>query len=188
MSAVVEHQPKIRPVNVSEYLKMAEVGILEEDEAVELIDGRIVEMSPTGFFHSSVVGQLSYLFNKTLNNEALVWVQSSVFLDNSTMPEPDITLVKFREDFYRQDYVKADDILLVIEVSDTTLDYDRNTKTALYANFKIPEMWLVDVKNKTLTRYLDPVAGQYQKIDIIESQTLSLTTLKQVSIDLSNLF
>jgi len=189
MVATVEFEPKIRPLNVSEYLKMAEVGILEEDEEIELIQGEIIKMSPTGFFHSSIVDYLNYAFQQAVIGQAIVRVQSSIWLNDKTMPEPDLAIVKYRSDFYRKNYVKADDILLVIEVSDTTLHYDKNTKTALYASFNIPEMWVIDVKKQSLIRYANPIDGIYKNVVVIEKlTTLPLIALKNIEIDLSHLF
>ena len=187
MVVATEHKPEVRLFNIDEYFKMAEIGILKENEAVELIDGEILKMSPIGFFHSSIIGQLTYLFNRVLGDNALVWVQNSIFLDENTMPEPDLAIVKYRADFYRQRYVKANDILLIIEVSDSTLKYDMEKKSALYARFYIPEMWVVDVKKQRLICYSEPVNGVYENI-IIKNKLKTLTVLKNIEIDLSHLF
>jgi Uma2 family endonuclease len=189
MSAMVNALPEVRPINIDEYFKMVTVGILKQDEAVELIAGRLITMSPTGFFHSSVIGQLTYLFNQLLGDKALVWVQNSILLDNNTMPEPDLAIIKYRADFYRKRHVKADDVLLVIEVADSTLQYDKTIKTALYARFNIPEMWIVDVKKQRLICYSQPINDGYKNVKVKSKlKTVKLTTLGNVKIDLSHLF
>ena len=179
--------PHPRAINIDEYIKMAEVGILKENEALELINGEILEMSPIGFFHSSVIGQLTHLLNKGLGNNALIWVQNSIFLDKNTLPEPDIAIVKYRKDFYRKGYVTAKEVLLIIEVSDSTLKYDKNIKSPLYARFNIPEMWIVDVKNQCLICYSQPIKGTYQTV-VIKRNLKKVSVLDEVNLDLSNLF
>ncbi len=187
MIVATKSEPRVRLFNIDEYFKMAKIGILKENEAVELINGKILKMSPTGFFHSSIIAQLTYLFNRKLEDNALIWVQNSIFLDVNTLPEPDLAIVKYRADFYRKRYVKADDIFLIIEVADSSLNYDMKTKSVLYAHFDIPEMWVIDVKKQRLICYSKLINGIYQSV-VIKNKLTTVTLLQKFKIDLSDLF
>ena len=147
-----------------EYLRMADSGIIRPDERVELIDGEIVPMSPAGKRHSSVVLWLSTTFPERVRGRAMVRVQNTFRLDAHETPEPDILLLKPREDFYLGREAGPHDALLVIEVSDTTLSYDRGVKRALYARFDIPELWIVDVQRRRVIVHREPRAEEYTDV------------------------
>ncbi|MHB8644231.1 MAG: Uma2 family endonuclease [Thermomicrobiales bacterium] len=147
---------------VDEYEQMVEVGILTEDDRVELIQGEIIAMCPIGPRHVDSVGILSRLLTFALPNDVLVLVQSPIRLPDTTEPEPDIALVHFAR--YRRALPGPSDILALIEVSDTTRDYDRNTKLPLYAAAGIPEAWLVDIAADRIERHTEPAADGYQLI------------------------
>lgn len=148
MSAVMTENwlPRHR-ITVDEYLKMAEVGILHEDSRVELIEGEIIDMAPIGLSHMSVVNRLNRLFVQATGESAIVQIQGSIRLSNFTAPQPDLVVLKPRDDFYASTWASADDILLVIEVSDSTLRYDRNIKVPLYARYGIQDVWIMDLVN-----------------------------------------
>jgi Uma2 family endonuclease len=147
---------------VEEYEQMGEVGILTEDDRVELIEGEIVAMSPIGPRHVDSVGILSRLLTFAVPSDVLVLVQSPVRLPNATEPEPDIALVRFAR--YRRALPGTGDIFALIEVSDTTRDYDHNTKLPLYAAAGIPEAWLVDIAANRIERHTEPTADGYQLV------------------------
>ncbi len=140
-------QTKPRPVvalephrfTVDQYHAMAKAGILKKEDRVELIDGVIVAMAPTGNRHLATVDRISKMFHLAVGVRAIVRTQGSVTLDTRTMPEPDLVLLKWRDDFYESRPAGPEDILLIIEVSDSSLEYDRGEKLALYARFGIPE-------------------------------------------------
>ncbi len=189
MSSNAAFEPEIRKLTVLDYLKMAEVGILNEDDYVELIEGRLIKVSEESDAHAGVVTQLTRLLNKIAGENALVWAQNPVVLDNHSMPEPDIALVKYRSDFYKSRHVEPDDVLLIIEVADDSVSYDREIKTPLYARHAIPETWVIDFNAQSLIRHRQPVAGIYRQIDTLEKpHSLPITALQGVEIDPSCLF
>ena len=147
---------------VDEYEQMVEVGILTENDRVELINGEVITMSPIGPRHVDSVAILSRLLTFAVSSDVLVLVQSPIRLPDTTEPEPDIALVRFAR--YRHALPGPSDILVLIEVSDTTRDYDRNTKLPLYAAAGIPEAWIVDIAADRIERHTEPAADGYQLI------------------------
>ncbi|OLE55766.1 MAG: hypothetical protein AUG51_02220 [Acidobacteria bacterium 13_1_20CM_3_53_8] len=163
--------------NVTEFYRMATAGVFSEDDRVELIEGEIIEMSPIGSRHASCVGRLTELFGRVAGVESIVWVQNPVHLDEYSEPLPDIALLKRRDDFYAGSYPAPADVLLLIEVSDTSVEYDREIKVPLYAGAKIPEVWLVNLPADVIEIYRQPVNGRYMEIQQAkrgESVTLSM--------------
>ena len=146
---------------VDEYHRMVDVGILEPKERLELIDGEIVEMTPIGHRHFVRVLRVSTLFIKAFGDGAAVSVQSSIRLNDWTEPEPDLVVFKPRPDFYAGKKPTPQDVLFVMEVADTSLQYDRNVKVPLFAAAGIPEVWIEDAKNDVLYVYRDPLGGNY---------------------------
>jgi len=144
-----------------DYHQMARAGILKPDVRVELIDGEIVEMNPIGRRHRGTVDRLAHLFFPHVGAQAIVRIRSSIALGDNGEPEPDLTLLRPRADFYTESDEQPKDILLVIEVAETSERYDRRTKGPLYARFGIPELWIVDVTRRRITRYLDPTPDGY---------------------------
>ncbi len=137
-------------ITVDDYHRMAEAGILNEDSRVELIEGVLIDMAPIGISHHSAVDRLNRLLVQSTGENAIIRVQGSFRLSNFTEPQPDLIVLKPREDFYSSRVATGDDTLLVIEVSDTTLKYDRHVKMPLYARYGIPEAWIVDLENGLL--------------------------------------
>src|SRR6185369_598613 len=153
---------------VDEYDRMTDAGILSEDDRVELIEGELIKMSPIGKVHASSVDRLSEIFHRRAVQYAIVRSQNPIRLDNYSEPQPDIILLKRRDDFYRGEVPTPEDVLLIIEVSDSSVEYDRNVKVPLYARAGIPEVWLQDLSRDRIESYSDPVKGVYQKSRIIE--------------------
>lgn len=147
---------------VEDYYRMAETGILSEDVRVELIDGEVVKMSPIGRLHSGCVNRLNALLSSQAGQSAIVSVQNPVRLDVYSEPQPDIALLKPRSDFYAQNHPTPSDVLLVVEVADTSVDFDRKVKVPLYAQAGIPETWLVDLSSDAIETYSNSVNGVYQ--------------------------
>jgi Uma2 family endonuclease len=147
---------------VEEYRRMGEAGILTEDDRVELIAGEIVKMSPIGERHASCVGWLTRTLTLMLQHVALVWVQNPLHLDDYSEPEPDVLVLKLRDDFYRNGKPRPEDVLLVIEVSDSTLAYDRQVKVPLYARAGVPEVWIVNLLDERVETFADPSEGAYR--------------------------
>ncbi len=152
-----------RLFTVDEYHRMAESGILDEDDRVELIEGEIIKMSPTGSRHAACVGRLNRLLNRQLGDRAIVRVQDPILLSDLTEPEPDLALLRPREDFYSSGHPRPEDVLLVIEVAETSLNIDRNAKMPLYALSGIPEAWVVDLLGEKIVTYSRPGSGTYRE-------------------------
>ena len=152
---------KPRLFSVDEYYAMAEAGIITHDERVELINGEIIEMSPIGSRHAGSVNSLDHLMSDQLGQRALVTVQNPLRLGSHAEPEPDVMILSWRDDFYASAHPGPEDVLLLIEVSDTTIDSDRNEKLTLYANAGIPEVWIANIPERVVEVYTDPVNGVY---------------------------
>lgn len=150
--------------SVDEYHRMSEAGILSEDARVELIDGEIIKMSPIGSRHVGCVNRLNTLLNRRVGQAAIVSVQNPIHIAEYSEPEPDIALLKPRADFYSQSLATADDVLLIIEVADTSVEYDRDVKLPLYARAGIPETWLANLQQDRVEAYSQPINGVYQKV------------------------
>lgn len=157
---------------------MAEAGILNGDERVELIEGEIVEMSPIGSRHGSCVDFVTRLCVTRLGESAIVRVQGSIRLDGRNEPEPDIALLKPREDFYSEELPGPNDVMVVMEVADTTLPYDREVKLPLYARAGIPEAWLIDLGGSIVERHTEPAHGTYRaRILAVRGEELQSTAI-----------
>ena len=157
----IQTEPTRRRISVDEYYAMAEAGILGMDERVELIDGEIITMAPIGDEHRASVDTGNHFLSRFVGDKAIVSVQSHVRLDNHHHPEPDLMLLEWREDFYRYTPPGPEEVLLLIEVSDSSLSYDRNVKLPLYAQFEIPEVWIANISDRVVETYTDPVDGRY---------------------------
>ncbi len=151
---------------VDEYHRMAEVGLLREDDRLELIDGEIVVMSPIGRRHASRVDRVSNLFARRLGEAVIVRTQNPIVLHDKAEPEPDIALLRPRPDFYDARTPTASDVLLVIEVADSSLDYDRRVKSALYARNGIVEYWLANLVEHHVIVFRDPTPDGYRDVQI----------------------
>lgn len=189
MGTLMESWPRRHRITADEYHRMAEVGLLAPDARVELIEGEIIEMTPIGREHMSVVDQLTELFVRAVGESAIVRVQGSVRLGSMSEPEPDLVLLRRRADFYRNQFASAPDVLLIVEVSDTTLRYDRDIKVPLYARHGVPEAWIVDLPNERLLVYGEPNDGTYQRQNVVERPALvSVAALPGLEVDLSAIF
>jgi len=152
-----------RRFTVHDYHRMGEAGILHEDDRVELIEGEIVEMAAIGTRHFACVNGLTRLLIMNVGDEAIVSVQNPVRLNEHTEPQPDLTVIRPRD--YRLSLPVPEDVLLLIEVSDTTLAYDRGVKLPLYARAGIREVWIVNLPGETIERYTSPSADGYLRTD-----------------------
>jgi Uma2 family endonuclease len=178
-----------RKFTVDQYHKMADVGILTEDDRVELIKGEIIEMSPIGLKHAATVKRLNRSFQQKLGNKAIISVQDPIQLNDNSEPQPDIALLKLRADFYETQAPTPEDILLIVEVADTTFNYDRDIKIPLYAENGILEVWLIDTNHQFITIYRQPNKEGYQIIQTSKKiQNLSLLTFPDVTISTSEIF
>lgn len=147
---------------VEEFERMAKVGIFHEDDHVELIEGEIIQMAPVGKRHASCISRLNIVLVPQVGERANLWHQSSIRIGPRSLPEPDIALLRYREDAYWALRPQAEDILLAIEVADSSLRYDRITKARLYAEHGIPELWVWDVTHRQVYVFRDPEGGVYR--------------------------
>ncbi len=153
-----------RRFTADEYQQMGRAGILREDDRVELIDGEVLAMSPIGPPHIGSVNRLNHLFARLVGDAAIVQVQLPVRLDAYSEPQPDLALLRPRADFYGTAAAGPDDVLLAIEVAQSSLAYDRKVKAALYARRGIAEYWIVDLNGGEVIRHADPVDGRYRRV------------------------
>ena len=147
---------------VDEYYRMADAGILTEDDRVELIDGEIIEMSPIGNRHQACVNRANTFFTEAFGRTAIVSNQSPLRLSNYTEPLPDVIVLKPVPDFYASRERRPEDVLFIVEVSDTTLRYDKNVKLPRYATAGVVEVWIEDLKNDLLLVYRDPAEKAFK--------------------------
>lgn len=171
------------PFTVDTYQRLAELGVLGEDERVELIAGQVVAMTPIGDRHASCVRRVHDLFARRALELAIIDVQNPVVLGPHDAPQPDLAVLKRRADGYPR-HPRARDILLVIEVADTTLAYDRDVKIPLYARAAIPEVWLVNLPADRIDVYRQPVAGRYASVrGVSRGERLSPLRLPDITIE-----
>lgn len=149
---------------IEEYERMIATGVLAEDDRLELIRGEIVEMTPIGLEHIVCVLRLDHLFGGLVAKSAHTSVQNPIRLPNGSRPQPDVTILKWRDDFYAGKHPDAEDVLLLIEVADSTLETDRGVKVPLYAEAGIPETWIINLPERVVEVYSGPSAGAYGKI------------------------
>ncbi|HEY7521374.1 MAG TPA: Uma2 family endonuclease [Methylomirabilota bacterium] len=154
-----------RRFTVDEYHRMGEAGILNEDDRVELIRGEIVQMSPIGGDHASCVARLTHILLGRLHGRVVLWPQNPLVILPDSEPQPDIILLAWRGDFYRDPLPGPADVALLIEVADTSLRYDRRVKGALYAEAGVREYWIVDLGGDAIEVYRDPAATGYARTE-----------------------
>ena len=157
--------PTRRRFTVAEYYAMADAGILSENDRVELLDGDIIVMPPIGNWHAFGVNSIVAVFPSTLlASRAILSVRNPVRLDIGSEPQPDAMLLRWQDDFYSLEHPSPADVLLLIEVSDTTVDYDRNEKLPLYARAGIPEAWIVNRPARRIEAHADPSGNEYATV------------------------
>jgi Uma2 family endonuclease len=155
---------------------MGEYNIFPPTARMELIEGEIIEMPPIGPTHAGCVFNLIELFATQKGNTAFINIQNPIQLSNFSEPEPDVILLRPDSQLYKTGHPTAGDILLLIEVSDSTINYDRNTKIPLYARDGIIECWIVDISAKTVEVYLNPTKNGYTDKRIFQSEQILIPT------------
>jgi len=175
-------------LSVDQFQEMGRVGILGQDSRVELIDGELIDMAPIGSRHASVVSLLSMALARGCG-DLIVWSQNPIVLPPYSEPQPDVVLLATSVDSYRGALPAPGDVLLVIEVAESTLRYDRSVKLPLYARHGIPEVWIVDLADSRLEVFQDPDEGVYRSRRELESgDAVSPTALPTVLIELAAVF
>lgn len=158
---------------VADYHRLAASGILDEDARVELLNGQIVWMSPVGDLHAACVDLLNQLFYKVLGDSVIVRVQSPIMMGDLSEPEPDLAILKPKKNFYADSHPRPEDVLILIEVADTTLKKDRRVKKPIYAAAGIREYWILNLPDRQLEQHLRPSGEDYQLTHIYKTgQTL----------------
>jgi Uma2 family endonuclease len=177
-----------RRFTIDEYHRMQDAGILREDDRVELVAGEIVAMSPVGSRHAACVRRLVHMLEQQLGARAMVDSQNPIHIEPDAEPQPDVAVLRPRPDFYERDHPAVADILLVIEVADTSLAYDRQVKLPLYAGAGIPEAWLIDLARESVERHSLPGGQGYGQVARAgREQALPSTVLPDVVLQVDSL-
>lgn len=155
--------PTLYRFSVSDYHRMGEAGVLGPDLNVELLNGHIYEMSPIGSRHAACVDRLTRLFMHAVDDRAIVRVQNPIVLPPDSEPEPDVALLKPRDDDYASRHPRPDEVLLVVEVADSSLPFDQDVKVPLYAQAGIPEVWVVALDEDRVHAYQMPTSDSYRE-------------------------
>jgi len=176
-----------RLFTVSEYHGLAEAGVLAPDERSELIEGEVFRMSPVGSRHAAHVRRLTRLLVQAFEGVKVMFaVQDPIRLSELSEPQPDLAVLKWREDDYADAHPTPSDVLLVVEVSDSTLRFDRQVKLPLYARHRIPELWIVDLQNQVIDRFTEPTGGVFAKHEELRHGD-ALTALNQAVLDVASI-
>jgi Uma2 family endonuclease len=173
---------------VGQYHQMLESGILTDRDRVELINGEIIEMSPVGRRHAACVDRLTELFVLRLASRVIVRSQNPIQLSDDSEPQPDLALLRRRNDFYEIGHPQPEDTFLVIEVADTTVNFDREVKIPTYAKEGITEAWLIDINARLVEVFQQPTAGGYQYVQQFQhGQTLTILAFPDVQFEVAQL-
>ncbi len=184
-----ELEPQMYLWTIADYHQMIEAGILGDGDRVELLEGKIVCMSPQRPFHASSVQRSSRLFFKLLGDLAEIRVQLPVTLGNKSEPEPDIAVVKFDANEYSLRHPESADIYLLIEVADSTITKDRNQKSRIYAKNQVLEYWILDLQRRQVYIFRQPEGQSYREQFVLSSSdTVSLQEFPDIAIALDALF
>jgi Uma2 family endonuclease len=175
-------QPVRLRFTVDEYYRMIELGMLKDYEKAEIIEGELIKKMTIGDRHAAIVNSLTRFFVKNVSDDVLVSVQNPVRLSDYNEPEPDITLADLRK-YDGKRHPRPTEIILIVEVSDSTLKYDRDVKLALYAEAEIPEVWIVNLPNDIIEVHQKPSVGIYQLAKIFKrGETIASEVLPELSI------
>jgi Uma2 family endonuclease len=186
MSAQTESWPRPHRLTVHDYYRMAEVGLLHPDDRTELIDGEIIDMPPIGDRHADIVRVLTKRLIRAVGDAAEVSAQLPVRLSLRSEPQPDFAIMRAKQGRYRKHPLPSD-VVLLIEVSDSTLRYDLGKRASLYAAHRIPEYWVFDLQHDRVWRHRAPKGREYTQRDEVTEGTLPLPTLG-AELSLADLF
>lgn len=177
-----------RRFTVEEYHRLAEVGVLHEDDRVELLNGVIVNMMPIGPFHGGSVNRLNRLFERVSRDRWVTSVQGPLQIHPHHEPQPDLLLLKPRDDFYGSRHPRPEDVYLLIEVSDSTLLIDREEKLPIYAKARIQEVWIMNLPERVIEVYTAPRDGEYTEMRrVAPGETLAPSAFPDAAIDTGTL-
>jgi Uma2 family endonuclease len=173
---------------VDEYHRMSDAGILPEEKRFELIRGEIIEMPNPKPPHSGRVNRLNHLFSSRLRDSIVLSVQNPSSIDEMSEPVPDLSVLKPRSDFYSERHPLPEDVLLVVEISHTTLRFDTKIKAPLYAEAGIREYWVLNIPSNVLEVYSVPVRGKYTRHEIFKhGQSISPQAFPEVTFSIEEI-
>ena len=188
-TAVKASTPTRRRFTVAEYYAMADAGILARKEPVELLDGDIIVLPPTHPWHQGSVDHLAHDLVISLQRRSIVSVHGPARLSEFSETMPDVMLLNWRDDFYRAGKPTPDDVLLIIEVSDSSLEYDRTDKLSAYARAGIPEFWIVSRDDRRIEAYTEPSEGTYSKVRHVgPGETIAPQAFPDVTLEVGQFF
>ncbi len=174
--------------NLDEWRRLGEANIFPPESRIELINGEILDMAPIGFNHAGHLKRVNNLLTILVIGKAIVSVQDPLQLGDLSEPEPDFMLLKPNADYYSSRHPVADDVLLLIEVSDTSLQFDQNQKLRLYARHGIPEYWLLNLNDLSLEVYRKPNGELYaEKTTLYAGDSITLSQLPDISIQVADI-
>jgi Uma2 family endonuclease len=154
--------PRPHRVTTQEFFRMGEAGVLDPEARIELIEGEMIDMPPIAPPHAGRTTRLTLLLIEAIGRRAVVSTQNPILLGDLSAPHPDIAILKPRDDFYSSEHPQAEDVLVVIEIADSSVRYDRTRKLPLYARYGIPEVWLIDIPARTIWVHRAPENGAYR--------------------------
>jgi Uma2 family endonuclease len=174
--------------SIDEWHHMGEIGLFGEAARMELLDGEVIEMSPIGSRHASCVNRLVRMLVTELGSRAIVASQNPVVLDDTSEPQPDVGVLSPRPDEYSRSHARPSEILLLVEVSDTTLAFDRDRKAPYYANAGIRECWIVDLTGDQILVMRAPDDGGYRDVRALRrGQRVDIEALPSVVLEVANI-
>ena len=154
--------PHPHRVTVVEFFRMGEAGVLDPDARIDLIEGEMIDMPPIAPPDACRTKRLNLLLIEAIGRRAVVSTQDPILLGHLSAPEPDLAILKPRHDFYTSAHPRAEDVLLLIDIADSSVRYDRERKLPLYARFGIPEVWLIDIPTRAVWVHREPTEGAYR--------------------------
>ena len=180
-------QPARKLFSVDEYDELIATGFFTGKKRVELIEGELVEKMSQGDSHIGCINKLNRLFTRGLDDDYIISIQNAVVINPYSAPEPDVAILRFREDYYSTGKARPADILLLIEVSDSTVRFDRQTKLPLYARAGIAESWIVNLPRKVLEVHRELKNGKYEVVQKLNrTETIVPLNLPDLQIKISD--
>ena len=184
-----------RKFNLSEYHRLTEMGVFPHDERLELIKGDLIKMAAKNTRHTVCLSRLlKQLAILAINERAIIRMQDPITLGNDSEPEPDLVIAKIKEDDYLSSHPTADDIILVIEISDSSLRLDQEVKLPLYAQYQIPNYWILNVIDNCLETYSQPFQDKQGKSKYLhcaiftDNDTVTIPNFPDISLNLTSIF
>jgi Uma2 family endonuclease len=189
MAAMTADFPRRYRITADEYFRMGDTGVLAPDARVELIEGELFEMAPIGTRHAAMVERLVDRLRRALADRAMVRTQEPSVVGKYSVPQPDINVVVTRNDFYEHAHPEPRDVLLLVEVAESSLAFDRDVKTSLYARSGIREVWIVDLVGRRVLRSSSPENGVYaESVTLDVGESIVIGAFPDVRVDVQALF